>query len=115
MNLDDTRALTQQIKNNLYVFYEITSNEAFKVQINAIHNIKASKVRKVKRIANQLTSVNGLNFEMIIDEMLMSHVHPYLWAKVLLEYFKSFAPTNHFVELKLKNKSNTVIADYSSL
>lgn len=115
LQLEDSRALTQQIKNNLYIFYEITANVSFRSQVNAIQNIKASKVRKVKRIAQHLTPVSGLNFEIVIDEMLMSHVHPYLWGRVLLEYFKSFTPINHFVEIKLKNKNNSIIAEYASI
>lgn len=114
LSLSDSQALTQQIKNNLYIFYEITSNVSFRTQINAIQNIKATNVRKVKRVEQHLTAVSGLNFEIIIDEMLMSHVHPYLWGRVLLEYFKSFAPINHFVEICLKNKNNAVIADFTS-
>lgn len=108
-------ALTQQIKNNLYLFFEITANVAFKAQVNAIQNIRAEKTRKVKRIEHQLTPITGLHFNIIIDDMLMSHVHPYLWGKVLLEYFKGFSPINQFVEMSLKNQNNTLIAQYSSI
>ncbi|EPF74382.1 type VI secretion system baseplate subunit TssF [Acinetobacter rudis] len=115
LHLDDTKALTQQIKNNLYLFYEITGIVSFKSQVNAILNIQASRVRTIKKIKQQLTPVNGLKFEIIIDDMLMSHVHPYLWGRILLEYLKSFAHINQYVELSLKSKNKTTIADYISL
>lgn len=115
LNLDDAKALTQQIKNNLYLFYEITGIVSFKSQVNAILNIKASRVRTIKKIKQQLTPVNGLKFEIIIDDMLMSHVHPYLWGRILLEYLKSFANINQYVELSLKSKNRTTIANYISL
>ena len=108
-------ALTQQIKNNLYLFFEITANVAFKSQVNAIQNIRAEKIRRVKRIEHQLTPISGIHFNVIIDDMLMSHVHPYLWGRVLLEYFKGFSPINQFVEISLKNQNNTLIAQYSSI
>lgn len=115
LSLDDATELTQQIKNNLYLFYEISGSVPFKAQVNAIQNIKASKVRRIKRVDYQLTPVNGLFFEIIIDDMMMSHVHPYLWGRVLLEYLKSFVPINHYVEICLKNKNSTVIANYISI
>lgn len=115
LDYQDLNALTQQIKNNLYLFFEITNNVAFRSQVNAIQHIKAEKTRKVKRIENMLTPVTGLKFQITLDEMLMSHVHPYLWGRVLLEYLKGFSPINQFVEIDLKNQNNTLIATYSTL
>lgn len=115
LEIENDHALTQQVKNNLYVIYEINPNESFKAQINAIINIHASKKSKVKRIGNQITPVNGIVFEIVLDDMLMSHVHPYLWGRVLAEYFKGFAPINHYIELHLKNKNNDEISRYCSI
>lgn len=115
LNWEDTKALTQQIKNNLYLFYEITGIVSLKSQVNAILNIQASRVRTIKKVKQQLTPVNGLKFEVVIDDMLMSHVHPYLWGRILLEYLKSFAQINQYVELSLKSKNRTTIADYISI
>lgn len=115
LEYDQASALTEQIKNNLYLFFEITGNVSFRSQVNAIQRISAEKIRKIKRLENMLTSVVGLKFEIILDDMLMSHVHPYLWGRVLLEYIKSFSPINQFVELDLKNQNNTSIATYTTL
>ncbi|OUY09193.1 type VI secretion system baseplate subunit TssF [Acinetobacter populi] len=115
LQLNSNDALTEQIKNSLYIIYEITGSESLKAQINAILNISADKTSKVKRINYQLTPVNGLHFSIIIDEMLMSHVHPFLWGSVLMEYLKGFAPINHYIELSLQNKKKNVIAVYSTI
>lgn len=115
LNYENTDELTQQIKNNLYLFYEITNSISFKSQVNAIQSIEAEKIRKVIRVKNHLSPVSGMKFVIQIDEMLMSHVHPYLWGRVLLEYLKGFSPMNQFIELELKNSTNELISAYTTL
>lgn len=107
--------LTQQIKNSLYLFYEITNSSAFKSQVNAIQKVQVEKIRKVIRVQHNLTPVIGLKFIIKLDEMLMSHVHPYFWGRVLLEYLKGFSPMNQFIELDLRNNIDAVVAKYSTL
>lgn len=115
LNYENTDELTQQIKNNLYLFYEITNSISFKSQVNAIQSIEAEKIRKVIRVKNHLSPVSGMKFVIQIDEMLMSHVHPYLWGRVLLEYLKGFSPMNQFIELELKNSTNELISAYTTI
>ena len=112
---DDEHALTQQIKNSLYVVYEMLGSEALLSEINAIMHVSAQKITKVKRIDKRLSAVNGLQFTITVDEMLMSHVHPFLWGRILAEFLTSFAPINHFIELCLQSKNKTSIAVYSTL
>lgn len=115
IDLQDGQLLTQQIKNNLYVIYEITRNEAFKSQINAITHIQAERSRQVQRIEGRLAAVTGLHFAITLDELMMSHTHPYLWGCILATYLTGFTPLNHYLALTLKNKRGDVIATYNSL
>lgn len=115
LEIENNRALTQQIKNNLFVVYEITKSETFKNQINAIINITAEKASRVKKVNRRLSPINGLKFHITIDELIMSHIHPFLWGHVLLSYLKGFVPLNHYVDLKLFDRKNVLIASYSSM
>lgn len=114
LNIENNEALTQQIKNNLYVIYEITKSEIFKNQINAIMDISANKTSKVIKVGKRLSPIRGISFRIVIDDMLMSHVHPFLWGQTLLSYFQGFVPINHCVDLLLLNKKDETIAMYSS-
>lgn len=115
IDLHDSQVLTQQIKNNLYVIYEITRNEAFKSQINAITHIEAKRTSQVQRVEGRLAAVTGLHFIITLDELMMSHTHPYLWGCILAIYLTGFTPLNHYLALTLKNKRGDVIATYNSL
>lgn len=107
--IDHERDLTHEIKNNLFLFFEISKSVPFKQQINAIQHIFFKKMSKVIRLKNQLVSISGLQFIITLDEMLMSHVHPYLWSKILMEYLKSFVPINHYIELQVKNQNHQIM------
>lgn len=115
LQLDQSNELTQQIKNNLYIIYEMTRSESLIAQINAILNISATKCSRIKRVGQQLTPVNGVHFKIVIDEMLMSHIHPFLWGTILIQYLKGFAPINHFVELTMQGKKLNTIAFFNSI
>lgn len=115
IDLQDSQTLTQQIKNNLFVIYEITKNEAFKAQINAISHISAQRTRQVQRIEGRLAPVTGLHFTISIDELMMSHIHPYIWGCILANYLTGFTPLNHYLALTLKNNRGNDIATYNSL
>ena len=115
IDLQDSQALTQQIKNNLYIIYDISKNEAFKAQINAIVSVEAQRTSQVQRIQNRLTPINGLQFIVTIDELVMSHIHPYLWGNILSVYLTGFTPLNHYLALMLKNQKGDQIASYNTL
>lgn len=113
--LEDKQALTNQIKNSLFAIYEISKNEAFKSQIDAITLVQANLVSQNYKQNHKLTPINGVHFDVILDEALMSHAHPYIWGRVLLSYLKGFSPINKFTKLTLRNKKNEVITDFNTL
>lgn len=114
-NLNNIESLTNHIKDNLLTIYEMSNNQSFKSQIDAIINITAHKIHENHKRNHKLVPLSGLHFEIIIDESVMSHVHPYIWGCVLLSHFQGYSPINHFTKLTLRNKKNEVIATLSSL
>lgn len=114
-DLNNIESLTNHIKDSLLTIYEISKNKSFKSQIDAIISIKAHKIRESYKRDHKLIPLNGLHFEIIIDEVVMSHLHPYIWGSILLNYLKGYSPINHFTKLTLCNKKNEIIATLNSL
>lgn len=111
----DSHSLTNQIKNSLLTIYEIAKNEAFKSQIDAITLIQAKFISQTLKQRNKLLPISGLHFDIILDESLMSHSHPYIWGKILLSYLKGFSPINQFTKLTLRNANQEIIANFDTL
>lgn len=113
--LQDRESLTNQIKNSLLTIYDISQNEAFKSQIDAIILIQANLISQNCKKNHKLIPINGIHFDILLDEALMSHAHPYIWGMVLLSYLKGFSPINKFTKLTLRNKKGEIIADFNTL
>ena len=114
-DLDNIESLTNHIKDGLLTIHEMSKNQSFKSQIDAIVSITAHKTCESHKRNRKLIPLNGLHFKVIIDETIMSHVHPYIWGCILFSHLKRYSPINHFTKLTLYNKKNEVIATLSSL
>lgn len=114
-DINNSQSLTNQIKSNLFTVYEISKNEAFRSQIDAIISIEASFVSQNFKHGHRLLPLNGICFDIILDEALMSHAHPYIWGKILLCHLKGFSSINTFTKLIIRNKKKEIIANYNSL
>lgn len=114
-DLGNIESLTNHIKDGLLTIYEMSKNQSFKSQIDAIISIKAHKIHENHKRNHKLIPLNGLHFEIIVDEAVMSHAHPYIWGHVLLSHLRGYSPINHFTKLTLRNKKSEIIATLSSL
>lgn len=114
-DLNNVESLTNHIKDSLLTIHEMSKNQSFKAQIDAIISITACKTHESHKRNRKLIPLNGLHFETIIDEAVMSHAHPYIWGCVLLSHLKGYSPINHFTKLTLRNKKSEIIATLSSL
>lgn len=114
-DLNNVESLTNHIKDSLLTIHEMSKNQSFKAQIDAIISITACKTHESHKRNRKLIPLNGLHFEIIIDEAVMSHAHPYIWGCVLLSHLKGYSPINHFTKLTLRNKKSEIIATLSSL
>ena len=113
--LKDSKHLTNQIKDSLLTIYELSKNEGFRSQVDSIISIKAHLVSQNFKKNHKLTPINGIHFDIVIDESLMTHAHPYIWGLILLSYLKGFSPINKYIKLIIYNKKNEIIAEYNTL
>ncbi|MDO4433988.1 MAG: type VI secretion system baseplate subunit TssF [Alysiella sp.] len=98
-----------QLKKLLSVF--VPANDDFlQKQIDAIVQVRTESIRKLVRHQGGAASVRGIKLTVVLDEILLGGIHPFLFGSLLNHYFNRLVSLNAFVQLQLETIQQGQIA-----
>ena len=108
---DDKSNSVIRLKELLRVFSK-DENDFLNNQIESIISVKTLITNKIIRSKGYASPIRGVEILIILDEMFLGGVHPFLLGSILNHYFCQIVSINSFIQLTIESPQSGHIATW---